>query len=106
MAKKKSGLLVLGRRAAKSVRAIPDEEIDFSDIPELTDEQLEEAVQDRRKRLVGRPASGQPWKKLVSIRLDPKLLEQIRKIAAQTDKPYQTWIHETLEKAVKRKRSA
>ena len=106
MAKKKSGSSALVRQVAKNSKVTPDSEIDFSDIPEWTKIEIEAAVQDRRKRLAGRPPSGLPWKKLVSIRLDPELLEEIRKVAAKSDMPYQTWIHQALEKAVRRKKSA
>lgn len=83
----------VGRRG-KSARYTPDSEIDFSDIPELTDEQLVKA------RRVGRPNSDQP-KKLIAVRLSPKLLADLRKKAARKRKPYQTFMHELLEKAVK-----
>ena len=71
---------------------MPDSQIDFSDIPESTDEEL------RRARRVGRPASGLA-KQLIAIRISPKLLNQLRKMAAKQGKPYQTLIHELLEKA-------
>ena len=71
---------------------MPDSEIDFSDIPESTDEEL------RRARRVGRPVSGMA-KQLIAIRLSPKLLNQLRKMAARQRKPYQTLIHELLERA-------
>jgi predicted DNA binding CopG/RHH family protein len=71
---------------------MPDSQIDFSDIPESADEEL------RRARRVGRPSSGMA-KQLIAIRLSPKLLERLRKIAAKQRKPYQTLIHELLEKA-------
>jgi len=74
---------------------MPDSKIDFSDIPESTDEEL------RRARRVGRPVSGMA-KQLIAIRLSPKLLIQLRKIAAKQKKPYQTLIHELLEKAASR----
>jgi predicted DNA binding CopG/RHH family protein len=77
------------------VRHIPDSQIDFSDIPELSDEQL------RRMRRVGRPATGLA-KQLIAIRLSPRLLATLRKMAAQQGKPYQTLIHELLEKAASR----
>jgi hypothetical protein len=41
-----------GKRAGRSAKHIPDSQIDFSDIPESTDEEL------KRARRVGRPASG------------------------------------------------
>jgi uncharacterized protein (DUF4415 family) len=71
---------------------MPDSQIDFSDIPESTDEEL------RRARRVGRPVSGMA-KQLIAIRLSPKLLDQLRKMATKQRKPYQTLIHELLEKA-------
>ena len=71
---------------------MPDPQIDFSDIPESTDEEL------RRARRVGRPASGMA-KQLIAIRLSPRLLDQLRKMAAKQGKPYQTLIHELLERA-------
>ncbi len=80
------------RRAARSGRPTPDSQIDFSDIPESTDEEL------RRARRVGRPSSGMA-KQLIAIRLSPRLLDQLRKMAAKQKKPYQTLIHELLEKA-------
>jgi len=95
MAKKRSVSSARGKRAAKSVRHIPDSRIDFSDIPESTDAEL------RRAKRVGRPRSGNA-KQLVAIRISPKLLAALRKIATRQSKPYQTLIHEILENAVKR----
>ncbi len=95
MNKKSSGLSARGRRAGGNVRPIPDSRIDFSDIPESTEEEL------RRARRVGRPSSGMA-KQLIAIRLSPRLLHQLRKMAAKQHKPYQTLIHELLEKAASR----
>ncbi|MER3424994.1 MAG: hypothetical protein C4293_18960 [Nitrospiraceae bacterium] len=92
MKKKRSASLARGRRAARSVRHIPDSQIDFSDIPEATEEDL------RRMRRVGRPKSGMA-KQLIAIRLSPRLLATLRRMAAKQGKPYQTLIHELLEKA-------
>jgi predicted DNA binding CopG/RHH family protein len=50
---------------------------------------------------VGRPRTGQA-KQLIAIRISPKLLQQLRRLAAKQDKHYQTLIHELLEKAAKR----
>jgi predicted DNA binding CopG/RHH family protein len=75
---------------------MPDSEIDFSDIPESTDEEL------RRARRVGRPKTGRPPRQLIAIRIDPRLLKRLRQLAAKQDKPYQTFIHELLERAAKR----
>lgn len=74
---------------------MPDSKIDFSDIPQATDEEL------KRMRRVGRPSSGMA-KQLIAIRLSPKLLSQLRKMADAQGKPYQSLIHELLEKAASR----
>jgi len=92
MSKKLSGSLVRGRPAAKSVRPRPNRQINFSDIPESTNDELQ------RARRVGRP-KGKEGKQLIAIRLSPQLLEAIRRMAAKQKKPYQTLIHELLEKA-------
>jgi predicted DNA binding CopG/RHH family protein len=52
----------------------------------------------RRARRVGRPVSGVA-KQLIAIRLSPCLIDQPRKMVAKQKKPYQTLIHELLEKA-------
>ena len=70
--------------------------LDFSDIPESTDEEL------RRARRVGRPKSGRPPRQLIAIRIDPLLLKKLRTQAAKQRKPYQTLIHELLERAAKK----
>lgn len=92
MKTKRSASSAPGKRAAKSVKPIPDSQIDFSDMPEATDAEL------KRMRRVGRPARGMA-KQLIAIRLSPRLLSQLRKMAAKQGKPYQSLIHELLEKA-------
>jgi uncharacterized protein (DUF4415 family) len=74
---------------------MPDNRIDFSDIPESSDAEL------RRARRVGRPTTGRA-KQLIAIRIDPRLLTELRQLAARHRKPYQTLVHELLEAAVKR----
>ncbi len=100
MARKQFASSAPGKRAAKSGKHMPDSrpdsQIDFSDIPESTDEELQ------RARRVGRPRTGHA-KQLIAIRIDPRLLAQLRRLAAKQDKPYQTLIHELLEKAAKKK---
>jgi uncharacterized protein (DUF4415 family) len=95
MSKKQSASSARGKAIAKSAKHIPDSNIDYSDIPESTDEELKKA------RRVGRPAIGNP-KQLIAIRIDPKLLSTLRRLASKQDKPYQTFIHELLEKAAKK----
>lgn len=90
--KKPSVSSMRGKQAVRSGRHIPDSAIDFSDIPELSDTQL------KRMRRIGRPATGMA-KQLIAIRLSPRLLAALRQMAAKRGKPYQTLIHELLEKA-------
>jgi uncharacterized protein (DUF4415 family) len=53
------------RKELAAIAAIPDEQIDTSDIPELTDEQLSSAVRGRMYR---------PVKKPVTMRLDADVI--------------------------------
>jgi len=96
MKRKSSGSSVRARRAARNGAHIPDSQIDFSDIPELTDEEL------TRARRVGRPKSPHA-KQLIAIRIDPRLLARLRRLAQNKQKPYQTFIHELLERAASRR---
>lgn len=73
---------------------MPDSQLDFSDIPESTDREL------RRAKRVGRPATGNA-KQLIAFRIQPRLLANLRKIASRRSKPYQTFMHELLERAVR-----
>ena len=74
---------------------MPGSPIDFADIPESTEAEL------KRARRVGRPKTGEA-KQLIAIRISPRLLAQLRRLAAQQSKPYQTLIHELLERAASR----
>lgn len=65
----------------KAIRDMPDSEIDYSDIPELTDEFWENAVIVRPKK-----------KKPVSLRLDEDVLEWFKK----QGKGYQTKMNAVL----------
>jgi uncharacterized protein (DUF4415 family) len=96
MVKKQSASSARARRVAKSAKHIPvpDSRIDFSEIPESTDQEL------KRARRVGRPKTGQA-KQLIAIRIHPRLLSQLRRLAAAQSKPYQTLINEILESAAK-----
>jgi len=82
-------------RAAKNAKPMPDSKIDFSDIPDSTGEEL------RRARRVGRPRTGNA-KQLIAIRIAPRLLAQLRRLASKQSKPYQTLIHELLERATQK----
>jgi predicted DNA binding CopG/RHH family protein len=75
---------------------MPDSKLDLTDIPEATHDQL------RRACRLGRPVSGNA-KQLIAIRISPRVLAKIRRLAAKQSKPYQTYIHEILEHAAKKK---
>ena len=94
MEKKRSVSSARASRVAKKEKPIRDEDIDFSDIPESTDEEL------KRARRVGRPATGKA-KQLIAVRISPDVIRRLKKLAARLDKPYQTLINELLEKATK-----
>ncbi len=94
MKKKPSASLARAKHPAKNAAPIPDREIDFSDIPESTDAEL------RQARRVGRPKSKYA-KQLIAIRVDPRLLAQLQKLATKRHKPYQTLMHELLERAIR-----
>ena len=78
---------------------MPDSRIDFSDIPESSAGELKRAR--RVGRPVGRPKTGRA-KQLVAIRIAPRLLAHLRHMAAKQNKPYQTLIHELLERAARK----
>jgi len=93
MAKKLSGSSARGARRGKSAKTIPDSKIDFSDIPEFSKAEL------ARARPVGRPRLANP-KQLMAIRMSPKLIFDLRRLAKRKRRPYQTLLHELLEQAV------
>jgi predicted DNA binding CopG/RHH family protein len=94
MPKKRFASSARAGQAAKNAKHISDSRIDFSDIPESTDEEL------KRARRVGRPKTGNA-KQLIAIRIAPPLLARLRRLAAKQSKPYQTLIHELLERAAR-----
>ena len=75
MKKKRYASSARAKQRAKSATHMPDSALNLSDIPEATNEQL------RRARRVGRPVTGN----------------------AKQSKPYQTLIHELLERAAGKK---
>lgn len=80
-----------GRRAGKREQPTASRrKIDFSDIPEASTEQL------RVMRRVGRPPLGQAARQLVAIRLDPTVLNALRREARRREVGYQTLINEIL----------
>lgn len=97
MGKKSSASLARGRRAKKNVKTIPDSKIDFSDIPELSEEQL------RVMKRLGRPLLGSAPRKLIAVRIDESVLMSIRQEAKEKGTGYQTLINEILAKYVRRR---
>jgi uncharacterized protein (DUF4415 family) len=71
------------------LRAMRDEDIDLSDIPELTEEQLSRGF---------RPDLHRPIKMPVTIRLDADVVGWFKEHAG--DKPYQTEINRVLRQHV------
>ena len=71
------------------LRAMRDEDIDLSDIPELTEEQLSRGF---------RPSLHRPIKLPVTIRLDADVVGWFKEHAG--DKPYQTEITRVLRQHV------
>jgi predicted DNA binding CopG/RHH family protein len=96
MTKKRYASSAPAKRLVKSATPMPDSALNLSDIPEATDAQL------RRARRVGRPVTGSA-KQLIAIRIAPRLLSRLRRLAAKQSKPYQTLIHELLERAANKK---
>jgi len=85
----------LHRRGVETMRrlvrpAVVRREIDFSDLPEASDEQL------RTMRRVGRPPIGSHARQLIAIRLDPEVLNRFRTEARRRNVGYQTLIHRVL----------
>ncbi len=85
-----------GGQTARKEKSIKRRKIDFSDIPELSDNQLSSM------RRVGRPTLGDEPRKLIAIRLDPNILQWIRKTAEEKGLPYQSFIHTILAKEMKK----
>jgi len=93
---KRSASSARGRRVVKRERRTRAEKIDFSDVPELTDEQL------ARARRVGRPPLGRSARELIAIRLDPDVLRALRVEATRAGIGYQKLIHQLLAAHVRR----
>jgi uncharacterized protein (DUF4415 family) len=84
-----------GARAGASARRTA-RRIDFSDVPEASPAQL------RAMRRVGRPPLGDAPRQLIAIRLDAKVLAQLRKEARRRRVGYQTLINEVLAQHVRK----
>jgi uncharacterized protein (DUF4415 family) len=94
---KKSASSARGVRAGKNERRTQrPRRIDFSDLPEASDEQL------TAMRRVGRPPLGDSARRLIAIRVDADVLERFRREAKRRRIGYQTLINEVLAKYVQR----
>jgi uncharacterized protein (DUF4415 family) len=74
--------------------------IDFSDIPAAAPAQLQVM------RRVGRPPLGAAARRLIAIRIDPQVLDAVRREARRRGLGYQSLINDLLAKHVERVRSA
>ena len=74
--------------------------IDFSDVPEASPTQL------RAMRRVGRPPLGATARRLIAIRIDPRVLDAVRREARRRGLGYQSLINDLLAEHVRRARSA
>jgi uncharacterized protein (DUF4415 family) len=83
------------RRDLERALAVRDSDIDYSDIPEFTDEELERMVRARAARL-------KKLKQPVSIRLDPDVLQWLKREGSG----YQTRINKLLREAMQRTEQA
>ena len=94
--KRSRGSSARGERAGRKEKATKQRKIDFSDIPELSEEQLS------RMRRVGRPPVGEEPRKLIAIRLDPKVLGWLRETAEKKGLPYQSLVNQILAEEMKK----
>jgi uncharacterized protein (DUF4415 family) len=92
---KRSASSAHAARTKKSVRRTPA--IDYSDIPALSETEL------GQMRRVGRPTLGDVARQLIAIRLDPHVLEALRKEAERQGIGYQTLINDVLARYVRRR---
>ena len=92
---KRSGSSARGERVAANARRTA-RRIDYSDIPESSQEQL------KAMRRVGRPPIGDEPRRLIAIRVDPGVLESFRKEARRRHVGYQTLINEVLAEHIRK----
>ncbi len=91
---KRSESSARGGRVAGNARRTAGK-IDYSDIPEASDDQL------KGMRRVGRPPIGDEPRRLIAIRLDPGVLESFRNEARRRHVGYQTLINEVLAEHIR-----
>jgi uncharacterized protein (DUF4415 family) len=91
---KRSGSSARVARAAANARRTP-RKINYSDIPEASDDQL------KGMRRVGRPPIGEEPRRLIAIRVDPSVLDSFRKEARRRHVGYQTLINDVLAEHIR-----
>ena len=96
MPKKSVSSAHAARAGKKEQRTVAAPKVDFSDIPEASDEQL------RAMRRVGRPPLGASTRQLIAIRLDPQVLRELRKEATRRNVGYQTLVNKVLADYVRK----
>src|SRR4029450_6666963 len=77
-------------RVARSGQPMRRRAIDFSDVPEASPAQL------RAMRRVGRPPLGAAARRLIAIRIDPQVLDAVRREAKRRGLGYQSLINDLL----------
>lgn len=91
---KRSGSSARAGRAGVNARRTT-RRINYSDIPEASDQQL------KAMRRVVRPPIGDEPHRLIAIRVDPSVLESFRKEARRRHVGYQTLINEVLAEHIR-----
>jgi uncharacterized protein (DUF4415 family) len=82
------------RKDKSTVRKIKDSEIDYSDIPEFSADEL------KKFKRVGRPLVGESPRQAISLRVESEVLNKLKKKAKNKGVGYQSLINEILKKAV------
>lgn len=86
---------LLTKRKDKSIsRKIKDADIDYSDIPEFSKDDL------KKFKRVGRPLVGDSKRQAISVRVEADVLSKLKKEAKRRGLPYQSLINAILKKAV------
>jgi uncharacterized protein (DUF4415 family) len=86
-------------RGLERARAIRDSEIDYSDVPSLTDEELDRMVRARAVRL-------RALKRPISIRLEPAVLQWLKREGPGYQTRISELLREAMERSVKRAQQA
>lgn len=86
--------LLTKKSARSTMKKIKDSEIDYSDIPELSDADL------KKIKRVGRPLVGDSPREAISVRIETEVLAKLKKQAHKKGIGYQSLINQILKKAV------